>query len=69
MNRLRIIDFGLLAGALNALAADALGWRGVWGSGPALVDYLIPITVAGGALHVPSFVVMLVLVLVVAGPE
>ena len=39
----------------------------MWGSGSALVDYLIPIPVAGGALHVPSFV--LLMVLVVLGPQ
>lgn len=34
-----------------------MGWSSVWGSGSAWIDYLIPIPVAGGALHVPSFVV------------
>lgn len=64
---LRIVSFGILAWMLPPLIAGALGWRGVWGSGSALVDYLIPIPVAGGALHVPSFV--LLLVLVVRGPQ
>jgi hypothetical protein len=62
VNKLRVIVFGVLAWVLPPLIAGALGWRGVWGSGSALVDYLIPIPVAGGALHVPSFVLLLVLV-------
>jgi hypothetical protein len=39
------------------MIAGAMGWSSVWGSGSALGDYLIPIPVAGGALHVPSFLV------------
>ena len=62
MNKLRLIVFGMLAWVVPPLFAGALGWRGVWGSGSALVDYLIPIPVAGGALHVPSFVLLMVLV-------
>lgn len=62
MNKFRVIFFGILAWVLPPLIAGALGWRGVWGSGSALLDYLIPIPVAGGVLHVPSFVLLLVLV-------
>jgi hypothetical protein len=40
-----------------ALIAGALGWSGIWGSGSALVEYLIPVPVAGGVFHVPSFVI------------
>ena len=54
---LRATFWALLAWPLPALVAGALGWKGVWGSGSALVDYLIPIPVAGGVLHVPSFVI------------
>jgi hypothetical protein len=31
-----------------------LGWSGIWGSGSAFVDYVIPFPTTGGALHVPS---------------
>ena len=55
MNRLRLLLWAVLAWPLPALIAGALGWKGVWGSDSALVDYLIPIPVAGGVLHVPSF--------------
>lgn len=54
---LRAVFWVLFAWPLPALVAGALGWKGVWGSGSALVDYLIPIPVAGGVLHVPSFVI------------
>jgi hypothetical protein len=53
---MRLVLFALIAWPLPAVIAGALGWRGVWGSGSALVDYLIPIPVAGGVLHVPWFV-------------
>jgi hypothetical protein len=51
----------LLAWPTPALIAGALGWKGVWGSGSALVDYLIPIPVAGGVFHAMSFIAISVL--------
>jgi hypothetical protein len=54
---MRPIFWVLLAWPLPAVVAGALGWRGIWGSGGALTDFLIPIPVAGGVLHVPSFVI------------
>lgn len=63
MNKFRLLLWILLAWPLPALIAGALGWSGVWGSGSALADYLIPVPVAGGALHVPSFVVAGVIML------
>ena len=47
----------VLAWITPAAIAGALGWSGVWGAGSAFGDYLIPIPVAGGVFHVPSFVV------------
>ncbi len=47
----------LVAWPAPAIIAGLSGWNGIWGSGSAFYDYLIPIPVAGGALHVPSFVV------------
>lgn len=55
MARLALLAWVLLAWPLPALVAGAAGWHGVWGSGSAVVDYLIPVPVAGGVLHVPSF--------------
>lgn len=52
-----------LAWPTPALIAGALGWKGVWGSGGALADYLIPIPVAGGALHAMTFAVVSALLL------
>lgn len=57
MNKSRLILWVVVAWPLPALIAGGLGWSSVWGSGSALTDYLIPMPVAGGALHVPSFVV------------
>lgn len=50
-----MIAWLLIAWTLPPLIAAALGWEGIWGSGSALIDYLIPIPVAGGVFHVPSF--------------
>ena len=47
--------FLIMAWITPAVIAGILNWKGIWGSGSALFDYLIPIPVAGGALHVPSF--------------
>ena len=60
---LRLIPWILIAWPVPALIAGALGWKGIWGSGSALIDFLIPIPVAGGALHVPSFVVCSLIVM------
>lgn len=54
-----------LAWISPAVIAGALGWTGIWGGSSALTDYLIPIPVAGGALHVPSFLVLIFLLLTV----
>ena len=45
------------------LIASALGWQGVWGSGSAMTNFLIPIPIAGGVLHVPTFVLGAVAIL------
>lgn len=46
-----------------AAIAGALGWKGIWGSGSAFADYLIPIPVAGGVFHLPSFIAVSVILL------
>jgi hypothetical protein len=51
----------LLAWPTPALIAGALGWKGIWGSGSAMADYLIPIPVAGGAFHAMTFIGVTVL--------
>ena len=53
----------ILAWITPAVIAGALGWSGVWGSGSAFGDLLIPIPVAGGVFHVPSFVVAAAIIL------
>ena len=59
MNRRALfLLWGVIAWIAPAAIAGMLGWRGIWGSGSAFVDFLIPIPVAGGVLHIPSFVVV-----------
>ncbi len=64
MNKSRLLLLTLVAWPLPALIAGALGWQGVWGSGSAMTDYLIPIPVAGGVFHLPTFVLGAVTVMV-----
>ncbi|MEQ8204630.1 MAG: hypothetical protein RIA65_00525, partial [Woeseia sp.] len=47
----------ILAWITPAAIAGAMGWSGIWGTGSAFAEYLIPVPVAGGVFHVPSFVV------------
>jgi hypothetical protein len=62
MNRkLTFFLWAVVAWITPAAIAGALGWKGVWGSGSALADYLIPIPVAGGVLHLPSFILVSVI--------
>lgn len=60
MNRrlLVFIPWAILAWVTPAAIAGALGWKGVWGSDDAFADYLIPVPVAGGVLHLPSFILV-----------
>lgn len=51
----RILLWLLLAWPTPALIGGAFGWKGIWGSGSALFDYLIPVPVAGGAFHAITF--------------
>ena len=46
-----------LAWVAPAMIAELLGWKGIWGAGSAFLDALIPVPVAGGVLHLPSFVI------------
>lgn len=46
----------ILAWFTPAAIAGALGWSSIWGSGSVFADFLIPMPVAGGVLHVPSFI-------------
>ena len=50
--------WAVVAWIIPAVIAGALGWKGIWGSGSAFADYLIPVPVAGGVLHLPSFIVV-----------
>jgi hypothetical protein len=62
MSRRRFLGFMLALWVTPPVVAGILGWAGIWGSGSAFTDYLIPIPVAGGALHVPTFLMAIVAV-------
>jgi len=53
--KLRIALYLIVAWLLPPMVAVMAGWRGVWGSGSAGVDFLLPLPISGGALHVPSW--------------
>lgn len=44
-----------------AAIAGMLGWSGIWGTGSAFIEYLIPVPVAGGVFHLPGLVVSFIL--------
>ena len=50
--------WAVVAWVTPAAIAGALGWKGIWGSGSAAADYLIPVPVAGGVFHLPSFILV-----------
>ena len=56
MKHLNFTAWALITWITPAFIAGVLGWRGIWGTGSAFGDYLIPVPVAGGALHVPTFI-------------
>jgi hypothetical protein len=53
----------VLAWITPAAIAGALGRSGIWGTGSAFLDYLIPFPVAGGIFHLPSFAVAAAIIL------
>jgi len=59
VNKLAYAFCAIAAWLTPACIAGLLGWSGIWGAGSAFTDFLIPIPVAGGALHVPSFLALL----------
>ena len=43
-----------------AAIAGMLGWSGIWGTGRAFFEFLIPLPVAGGVFHLPGLVLSIV---------
>lgn len=58
----RLVAFVLVAWCIPPLLAGAFGWHGIWGSGSALWDFLSPLPISGGVLHVPSLLAAMSLV-------
>jgi hypothetical protein len=57
----RFLIWLVVAWPTPALVAGALGWKGVWGSGSAVVDYLTPLPISGGIFHVMTLTLVSVL--------
>ncbi|MCW8930125.1 MAG: hypothetical protein OQL19_07820 [Gammaproteobacteria bacterium] len=55
-----LYGFLFLIWSTPALIAGMLGWSGIWGTGSAFVEYLIPLPVGGGVFHVPGLVLSIV---------
>ncbi len=49
--------FAVFMWVTPALIAGILGWKSIWGTDSALLDYLIPFPLTGGIFHVPSFAI------------
>lgn len=58
-----------VAWCVPAMLAGVLGWSSAWGSGSVVLDYLTPLPVAGGALHVPILFGVTVLLRTQPWPE
>lgn len=48
----------LAAWLLPAVIAGALGWKGIWGNSSAFFDFLLPLPLSGGILHVPGMAIV-----------
>jgi hypothetical protein len=57
----RFLIWLVVAWPTPALVAGALGWKSVWGSGSAVVDYLTPLPISGGIFHVMTLALVSVL--------
>lgn len=60
MSGKRLWSWLAVAWVVPPVVAGALGWTGVWGAGSAFGDYLIPVPVAGGVLHLASYLAVTV---------
>lgn len=63
MSKTSVTVFLGVAWVTPALIAGVLGWPAIWGNGSALLDYMFPLPLIGGMLHVPSFIVLTILIL------
>ncbi|MEO1244192.1 MAG: hypothetical protein AAFX56_00795 [Pseudomonadota bacterium] len=61
MSKTALFVLALVLWITPAVVAGILGWPGIWGSGSAFGDLIVPAPITGGIFHVPSFVAALVL--------
>ena len=67
MSRAAFIAFALVLWVAPAIIAGLFGWPGIWGSGSAFGDLIVPAPITGGIFHVPTFVAALVIARVYPG--
>ena len=67
MSRAAFIAFALILWVAPAVLAGLFGWPGIWGSGSAFGDLIVPAPITGGIFHVPTFVAALVIARVYPG--
>jgi len=60
MSKATYIAFALVLWITPAVVAGLFGWPGIWGSGSAFGDLIVPAPITGGIFHVPTFVAALV---------
>lgn len=61
MSKSAFIAFALVLWVTPAVLAGMFGWPGIWGSGSAFGDLIVPAPITGGIFHVPTFVAALVI--------
>lgn len=64
MTRTRLVLWAIAMWVTPALVGGLLGWPGIWGGGTAFGDLILPAPITGGIVHVPSFVLAILLVCV-----
>lgn len=67
MRHAPLVIWLLAAWLAPAALAHALDFDAIWGSGSAFVDYALPLPIAGGFLHLLSFVPLFVLAFALSG--
>ena len=61
MSKASFIAFALVLWVTPAIIAGLFGWPGIWGSGSAFGDLIVPAPITGGIFHVPTFVAALII--------
>lgn len=44
-----------------AVLGGMMGWPGIWGGGSAFGDLILPVPITGGIVHVPTFILAIII--------